>query len=275
MVGLCVFAGGCSSQVGVPPQVQSEERKISAVLYQRPLELRALIPDRSPAKGFLILYATGDGGWRGLDEKIFELIGRLDYSIVGFSSKSYLNNLGYVSDTTTTTPRRLARDYLRIIEFAESTLSIPTTTRVILIGNSRGAGLSVVAAGQEELKPQLAGIIAVALTKEEEHVVRYRRLPRRASSDKHEVERVEIKTYEYLPQLAQLPVEVIQSEHDGYLPAAAARTLFGPDTDLRRLHPVSAKNHSFRGGRDDLLHEMETALSWISGLASPPLRASQ
>ncbi len=124
----------------------------------------------------------------------------------------------------------------------------------------------VVAAGDRDLQSEIAGLIAVALTREEEHIVR-----RRNGRDPAEL--AEIKTYEYLKRFLTLPVAVIQSTHDGYLPAAAARKLFGPDTAYRKFHAIEARNHSFWCGCDELQAMMDETWRWISDFRSPELPA--
>ncbi len=257
---------GCAYKVPVVQESGLLHMRQSVTLYRRPLEIRLSTPASPSKSGMLVVYATGDGGWRGLGDQIFRWISAWNYPVAGFSSKAYLKNLGYVSDTTTTTPRRLVRDFEVIIDSAESALGLPKDTPIVLVGISRGAGLAVVAAGQEELKVRLAGVVAIALTKEEEHVVHYRirRGGRHSESPRREL--VEIKTYDYLPRLAGIPITVIQSSNDGYLPAAAARNLFGPDTDLRKLLAVQARNHSFSGGCSLLYRDTEDSLAWIEGL---------
>jgi hypothetical protein len=235
-------------------------------LYDHPLLLRLSKPAQAQAGDVLIVYATGDGGWEGLAGDIYDWLSGWNYPVVGFSSREYLRDLAYVSDSATTTPRRLVSDYRSIIGFAESRMELPASTPVILVGLSRGAGLSVVAAGQGELNAQLAGLLAIALTKEEEHVIRYRSVRPRSDGGRPIRERVVIETYRYLNRLADLPVMVLQSTLDGYLPAEAARRLFGPDTLLRKLRAVEAANHSFRNGCPALHAECESALKWMTGL---------
>jgi fermentation-respiration switch protein FrsA (DUF1100 family) len=142
---------------------------------------------------------------------------------------------------------------------------------VILVGISRGAGLAVVAAGQRVLRDRLVGVLAIALTKEEEYVRHYR-VRRGTPAGTPQRELVMIETYEYLRRLSSLPVSVIQSTRDGYLPAAAARELFGPDTPDRQLHAIDALDHSFNGGRDELYQQMEQSLTWLDPflLPAPP-----
>ncbi len=268
MILLLAGESGCSWRVPLAStKVAVPESRSYMLLHDRPLEVRFAKADPLTPVDILVLYSTGDGGWWGIDDQMFHWISSWGYPVAGISSRAYLKNLGHTYDTDSTTPRRLVRDFTNIIRFSESHLGLPESTRVVLVGNSRGAGLSVVAAGQGQLMPRLAGLIAVALTKEEEHVFHFRRLRRRESGKPPERERVEIKTYEYLPRLANFPVSVIQSEHDGYLPAEAARALFGPDTELHKLHAIDASNHSFHGGRQDLFRQLEESLRWISDLA--------
>jgi fermentation-respiration switch protein FrsA (DUF1100 family) len=261
-----MFLVACACRVSIPHRISATQIQGWINLYHHPLELHLSKPNSVQNDDVLVVYATGDGGWHGLDEQIFEWISTWDYPVVGFSSRDYLKNLGYVGDTTT--PRRLVQDFETIIRFAEGKLDMQPSTRIILVGLSRGAGLAVVAAGQGELNSNLGGLIAVALTKEEEHVVHYRDA-RRSPPNQPKRELLQIQTYEYLPRIAAVPVVVIQSTHDDYLSASAARKLFGPDTELKKLLAINAKNHRFTDGYPDLYKEAETALSWIYKTGQP------
>jgi hypothetical protein len=75
-----------------------------------------------------------------------------------------------------------------------------------------------------------------------------------------------IETYEYLPLLGAEPVSVIQSTHDSYLPAGAARVLFGPDTERRQFHAIEARDHSFGDARAAMYDAILASLAWIDGL---------
>jgi fermentation-respiration switch protein FrsA (DUF1100 family) len=258
---LAIVSGGCALHhpTLVSPNDPLEFER-ALLLYDRPVVVHcARLPELPPGTP-LLLYATGDGGWRGKDRDLYRHMIRWGYPVAGFSAPDYLAHLGYVAGTTT--PARLARDYIRLIEFAKESLDLPEATPTILVGVSRGAGLAVVAAGRREVQPLLAGVLAVALTKEEEYVRHYR--TRRGHSEKTPSrELVTFDTYGSLNQLRSLPLAVIQSTRDGYLPADEARALFGPDTPSRRLRAVDARDHSFRGARDVLYDRMSAALSWI------------
>jgi pimeloyl-ACP methyl ester carboxylesterase len=210
----------------------------------------------TPSTRPLLVYATGDGGMHRKDLDTYRQLAALGDPIVGFDARDYVKHLG--TDSGTTTPERLADDYSRIIERARHALGIDAGREVILVGVSRGAGLAVVAAGQ--LRDKIAGVVAVALTQEEEYVRWLRRVP--LSRERRRPVMVDV--YEYLAQLGDTPVAVIQSTHDGYLPAAKARERFGPDTAYRWLQPIEASNHNFGGARRRMYSAIQSALRWIT-----------
>jgi virulence protein VirJ len=204
----------------------------------------------------LLVFATGDGGMHRKDLDAYHHLVALGDPIVGFDAHDYVTHLG---GDEATTPSRLAADYQRIIEAARQVLHVSTAQPVVLVGVSRGAGLSVVAAGERIAGASIAGVVAVALTQEEEYVRWHRRLPAGGAGN-----RVIVDVYEYLPRLQDMPIAVIQSTRDSYLPAAAARALFGPDTPHRRFQAIDAANHSFKGARAQLYDAMRSALAWVA-----------
>ncbi len=230
------------------------------VLEGRNLTLHLQRGDAAHATS-LIIYATGDGGWRGKDREVYTQIASLGYATAGFSAPEYLAHLP--GGDGTTTPVLVGLDVAQVIDATRAALQTPSTTPVVLVGVSRGADLMVVAAGQPGLQPALAGVVAMGLTREEEYVRRRRRPD------------VALELYAYLPRLGNLPLAVIQSTRDRYLSAADARVLFGSDTPLRVLHAVEARNHSFSGARPLLYALLRDSLAWVGRNAPPrPGRAS-
>jgi hypothetical protein len=224
-----------------------------------PLDLHFSRPCTIDAAHPLILYATGDGGWRGKDRDAFERMTGWGYPMVGFSAPNYLRHL--VRHPRETTPPDVARDYARIIRIAKQRMGVADGVPTILVGVSRGSGLAVAAAGEPALQPSLAGVVAVALTREEEYV---HRLKRKRKAPQEPPELVMLDNYEYLPRLRNLPLSIIQSTHDDYLPAEEARRLLGPDSALRQLKPIRARNHSFTDAREPLYVELQSSLAWVA-----------
>lgn len=255
-----IAAAGCAGH-RIPPLVPNAPVQLSEFVPfsdGHELEMHLSRPCALDARHPLVLFATGDGGWRGKDKEAFELMTAWGYPLAGFSAPSYLRHL--IRHTHETTPRDVARDYTQLIKLSKERMGIPADTPTVLVGVSRGAGLAVAAAGEPELQPSLAGVVAVALTREEEYVHRLKRPKRTPHADP---ELVTLDNYDYLPRLRNLPLSIIQSTNDDYLPAEEARRLLGPDSSLRQLHPISSRNHSFVDAREALYRQIEASLAWV------------
>lgn len=255
----CLSAPGCAlrARAAVAPVTRPiADQRI--VLNDHPLRLHFSRGTRGPGRPLLV-YATGDGGWHRKDLAAYRHLISFGYPTVGFDAHDYVTHLGARDSTT---PGRLAIDYERIIQAARDTMQLPADYPVVLVGVSRGAGLSVVAAGQRGLRPSISGVLAVALTKEEEYVKRRRLRGRGRPPTVPEM----VEVYDYLPRLADVPIAVVQSTRDNYLPAAAARALFGPDNPHRWFQSIPARNHSFGGARSELYDAMSRSLNWIDSL---------
>ncbi len=218
--------------------------------------VQARVADDRP----LLLYTTGDGGWRSADRGLFHHLALGGYPLAGISARHYLGHLRFEA----TTPTHVAEDYGHLIAFAKHELELPVDTPTVLVGFSRGASLAVVAAGQPALQRVLAGVLAIALTDEEQYVRTYRTRTGRDPRDLGARELATLGPYDVLDDVGLLPLAVIQSTRDGYVPAARARQLFGPDGERRRMYALPARSHTFAGARDALYAQARVALEWIA-----------
>ena len=249
LAGAAATASGCAvfTRAHVPGARLSEVR---VPLHGHDLKVHLSVPGATKHDhDVMLVYATGDAGWFGKDLAIFNEVAGWGYPTAGFSAREYVHHIG----SEPLRPAQVAQDFDQIIRAAEQALVLPSGTRVVLVGKSRGAGLAVAAAGR--LRADLDGVLAVGLTREEEYV--HHRLRQQRGQF------AMLETYPYLPRLGLLPVAVIQSSRDEYVPAAEARQLFGPDTAVRRFVPVEADDHNFTGALDTMYSEMERAFHWI------------
>ena len=185
---------------------------------------------------------TGDGGWHREDLDAYKRLIQWGYPVAGFSAPDYLDHLA--DGAASLRPARLAEDFKVIIDAARADFGLPAARRVVLTGVSRGADLVVVAAAQPALRSTVSGVLAVALTREEEYV----RRPRRFFRFRHRAARppaaedgnlVMVEPYRPLRRI-DVPVALIQSSNDNYVRAADARTLFGPDDAIRQFHAIES-----------------------------------
>ena len=260
----CVLflAGGCAVKGPLLPDDDGTlERQETIIFHKRPVELHLARLRGEPSGAPLVLYVTGDGGWRGADPLVFRTLVRWGYPSLGMEARGYLDHLGDLDETAS--PRRLARDYASLVARARHELGLASSTKVVLVGFSRGAGLAVLAASQHSLGASVLGVVAVALTDEEGDL----RLEPEGELPAHDPANT-INPYHLLPRLGSLPVAVIQSTRDHYVTAADARRLFGADTPSRRLVAIESDGHTFAGARDKLLEALRASLRWIAG--APP-----
>lgn len=239
---------------GGPPGITVRETTVR--LHQHDLTIH-LVAGLAHPEGPLLVYATGDAGWWGGDKALFDHLAPLGYPLAGFSAREYTHNLHQPNDKET--PRQLADDYLAIIRASNESLGLPAATRVVLVGKSRGSGLAVAAGENPRVRVHLRGVLAVALTGEEEYI-------EHREPDLPPGTLVMLNTYDVLPRLGSVPVAVIQSTRDQYLPADVARERFGPDTPVRQFHAIDAANHNFGGKVTELYDEIDRCLEWIMSL---------
>jgi hypothetical protein len=215
---------------------------------------------RSPV--YLVLYATGDAGWLGVAGAAFEHMAEQGFYLAAYDSREIVKaakstgHLVAIPDA--------AADVDAIIVQMRSALGLPETTPVIVTGFSRGANFVVFAGGVKSLQHHIAGAVAMALTRETDYLAppAGANLPAAVQMD----DKGRIQTYPAIDLFGSIPIAVIQSKGDSYVPADEARRLFGPNTPTRRLYEVNARNHGFSGGTDELIRDLDESLQWIESL---------
>jgi len=208
---------------------------------------------------YFIVFATGDGGWRGTSNAVFEHLADDGYAVAGFSAQEILKPVKQSGQRI-----RIAQataGYAQLFAHAKHDLGVPADAAMIVVGFSRGATVVAFTAVSRTLREGLAGAIAIALTRETDYLKAPEAADRLPEIQVDDRDRMQI--YPALELMGTTPLAVIQSTNDGYVPAAESRRLLGPDTPTLRLYEVRAKNHQFRSGREALLEDLDDALRWI------------
>ena len=264
------MGGGCSAilSTGAPLPRDVRERSIDAAVHGESLTLHLAEP-QTPASAAtpLVLYASGDGGWFGAAVGMFHTIGSSGFPAVGFSSKQFMDierkrfkPLGVA---------QVAEGYQQIIAAARAHLQLPADTPVVLTGWSRGASLGVLVASRLEADSRVVGLVAIGLAAEEHLDIESDTDDDEAATDTKAVgadvaHARSIALYPLLSRTAPQRAVVVQASGDGYLPAARARELFGPDSPTRRLLAIDARNHRFSGGEASFTAALTEAVSWAA-----------
>jgi len=268
-VALELATTGCATNPRpvAPAILPAVERSAAVILHGKSLDLHLSAPQGGPTANALVLYASGDGGWFGAAVDMFHRIGGAGYYTVGFSAKAFLK-IDRQPDTPMN-PEQLAAEYEQILDTARRELRLQSGTAVVLTGWSRGAAFAVLAASAQGAPRGVRGVLAIGLSEGEDLAIDG---PADESDEEAAAETHDYWPFEPYALMALLPFRcaVIQATRDNYLAAARARTLFGSDTEKRRLYAIDARNHRFSGGKDAFDRALLDALEWISSGVRPP-----
>ena len=215
-------------------------------------------PPKGPRLDRRILYAPGDGGWRGWAIPVAESMATWGYDVCGLDTKTYLDGF---HGTTKLTEADVMNDLHEVAEW----MTQGSGERVTLVGWSAGAGLGVLAASGNGSKQAFSGLVVFGLG--DENLLAWHWWDTIISLVKKPRERVFLAA-DYLASVTPLPFYMIQAGHDEYTPLDEANRLFAVARDPKRFVLVPARNHRFDGGRDEFFRALREGLRWIDGLTS-------
>ncbi len=253
---LSFLLAGCAGGPAVRQEIAVAGRTYH-VRYVKPADPRSGKP--------LIALFTGDAGWLGTSGMLLDHLAAAGYPVAGFDSREALKPVKQSGEPLSVS--RAADALEEAFARARSDLDATVATPLIVVGFSRGASAAAFAAVHPKLHAGLAGIVAIALTREVDYLKApppVERPPGLLVDDKGRM-----LLYPALGLVGPIPLAVIQSTGDRYVPSAESRRLLGPDTPTRRLYEVTAKNHGFSGGEETLVRDLDEALSWMTPRPAP------
>jgi predicted esterase len=249
----CSACAGLESKPGmytVTKEPFKEGPRRIQMIYARPVQPKH--------QDYLVVFATGDGGWRSVSSDVFAHLAEQGFSIAGINSPEAIKPVKRAGErlSTAQTAQRLKDAFAD----AKHDLGLAESTPVIVVGFSRGATMVAFAALHPDIRDGIGGAIAIALTREADYL---RAPPAERTPNIQVDDKGRIQIYPALKFLGSTPVAVIQSTNDPYVPAAESRELLGPDTPTLRLYEVEASNHRFGGAHDKLIEDVDDAMRWI------------
>jgi alpha-beta hydrolase superfamily lysophospholipase len=177
-----------------------------------------------------VAVASGDGGWVHLAPHVAEALAARGCYVVGFDSKAYL--AGFTTRTSALDPRDVPKDFKALLDWARG----GANAKPLLVGVSEGAGLSVLAAGDET------------------HGV-----PNEPTFSAAEV----------VGRVSPLPLLAIHSTGDEFVPLEEVRRIMARAGEPKDLWVVQASDHRFSDATPELERRLEDALGWIRAHAGP------
>lgn len=209
-----------------------------------------------PSKGTIIM-GSGDVGWVGLAVSMAEQLNAGGYTVAGLNVRQYLSAFSsgksHLSQADVPADYRAIADRLR----AQNLLSSP----VILSGVSEGAALSALAASDAANHGWIDGVIAMGLPEVAELAWHWSDVG--AWILKKDANEPSFHAHEIIAGVSPVPLVLIQSTRDEYVPEADYRRLFDTAREPKQLRLIAAANHRFTDKQPELRAAYASALDWV------------
>jgi hypothetical protein len=208
-----------------------------------------------PGGGDTIILSSGDLGWAGLVVHAAEYLSARGYYVIGFNSKAYLS--GFTTRTSTLNPKDVPGDYRMLIDLARR----KSGAKPILAGVSEGAGLSVLAATDPQIKSAIQGVLGLGLPDQTELGWKWQDFTIWVT--KKAPDEPSFMIEDIIDKVSPVPLAEIHSTHDEFLPLAQAKKMLARAGEPKKMWIIEAANHRFSDNRDELDRSMLEALQWI------------
>jgi len=208
----------------------------------------------SPA-GVPVILSSGDLGWAGLVVHVAEFLSSRGYYVIGFNAKSYLAS--FTLKDSALKPADVPRDYATLIALACQKVS----AKPVLAGISEGAGLSILAATDEEVKRSTQGILALGLPDQNELGWKWQDFT--IWITKKTPNEPSFMVEDIIGKVSPLPLAEIHSTRDEFLPLEKAKDMFAKAGNPKKMWVIESANHRFSENRPELDLRMLEALEWI------------
>ena len=203
-----------------------------------------------------VIVSSGDGGWIHLGPHVAELLAACGYFVVGFDAKAYLES--FTSAKTTVRPEDVPGDFTILADFAAAGSGL----RPILVGVSEGAGLSVLAAAGDRVRPMISGVVGLGLPDINELGWRWRddliyithRIPNEPT----------FSTAALVGRVAPVPLAAIHSTHDEFVPMSEIQRVLSAAREPKKLWVVNAADHRFSDNLAEFDRRLLEALAWTT-----------
>ena len=203
-----------------------------------------------------VILSSGDFGWAGLVIHVAELLASSGYYVVGLDTRSYLAS--FTSRGSALEPTDVPGDYKALIGLACKNSS----ARPILAGVSEGAGLSVLAATDPEVKTMIQGVLAIGLPNKSELGWRWQDftiwITKKAPNEPS------FMVEDIIGQVSPLPLAEIHSAHDEFLSLEKAKAMFAKAGEPKKMWVIDSTNHRFSENRPLLDRCILEAIKWIN-----------
>lgn len=213
----------------------------------------------APAKGSVVM-ASGDVGWVGLAATLADFLSANGYAVAGVNTRQYL--AAFASGSAHLEVDQVPGDF-EIFAAALRARGLPARP-IIVSGVSEGAALAVAAAAMPEAHDRLDGVITMGLPAVAELAWRWKDAVSWVT--KSDADEPSFSPHEVIARVAPVPIWMLQSTHDEYVPEADYRRFERLAAEPKRFVLIEAKNHRFTDKLPELEAQYLAAIAWIDGL---------
>jgi len=243
---------------GARPMAAINVQELPFALRGHTLTLEAYFPAGTPLG--TVFMGSGDAGWTGLGKSMAEFLAGRGYVVVGINVKQYLSEfrVGAAHLTVDDPPRdyRAMGTWLR----DQRLLHAP----VFMSGVSEGAALAVLATADPQNHEWIDGLVTMGVPRTAELAWKWTDFTTWIT--KKDANEPSFSPFDYVGRVAPVPLVMLQSRTDEYVPAADYERCQANAREPKKLVLIDASNHRFTDRRDELRREYLSALGWVQSI---------
>jgi type IV secretory pathway VirJ component len=234
-------------------------RAFEVPLRGKTITLEIYEPSTGTARG-TILMGSGDVGWVGLATSMAADLSGQGFLVVGINVRQYLK--AFTDGSAHLTTADVQGDFHAIagVLRADGLLHAP----VIASGVSEGAALAVLAGADPHNHSWLDGVITMGLPEVAELAWRWSDFT--AWITKRDAAEPSFQAHDFVGGVAPLPLAMIQSKRDEYVPESDYRRLLEHAHEPKRLTLIDASNHRVTDKHPELRAAYAAAIAWIASV---------
>jgi pimeloyl-ACP methyl ester carboxylesterase len=201
-----------------------------------------------------VLFAPGDGGWRGFAIIITEDLAKAGYDVYCVDTRRYLESF---TGPRVLSTAEIASDFHQMARWIQQ----GRQDRLLLVGWSEGAGLGLAATADAANETIFDGLVAIGTP--EYNILAWHWTDIGAEITKKLPREPTFKSAEFMAKVSPLPLFVIASTSNEYIMPETTRALFSAARQPKRLVMIDARNHKYSGNTEGFFRALREGLNWI------------
>lgn len=247
VIALCLVLLGWPTQRAAgadPERLRRPTSTLTVVLHDQTLLMPVYAPGEDTTSLPLVVFSSGDGGWRDFENKNALWLSGRGYWVAGIDAAAYVK--------ASVTESEVVDDYHTCFDaFRRSAGGVDHRT-MILVGYSLGAELIALLSAHLAPSDGVTGLVLIGPAERGSVKIRAATSPARQNRS--------FMLGDCLANRGNLPVLLLHGELDRI---SAAPRLFASIEQPKRLSTIQGAGHLFCGGNADYFEALSAGLEWI------------